>query len=85
VCRDYLPKKILSRKKRGFAVNVVDDWLKDTLGTQGPFRQGKDSPLNAFLRRDKLDELQRRHSSGQSDNHKLLFSLKVFEQFLLGK
>lgn len=83
VCKSYLPANILNRKKRGFAVNVVDDWLKDTLGAQAPFRQGKASPLDAYLRREKLDQLQKQHSSGQSDNHKLLFSLKVFEQFLV--
>ena len=83
VCRSYLPETILSRKKRGFAVNVVDDWLRDSLGTQGPFRHGEDSPLDKYLRRENLDRLQQQHSSGQRDNHKLLFSVKVFEQFLM--
>src|SRR5437588_5243958 len=27
VCRSYLPPRILKRKKRGFAVNVVDGWF----------------------------------------------------------
>src|SRR5271166_6938273 len=27
VCEKLLPAKILQRKKRGFAVNVVDDWF----------------------------------------------------------
>jgi asparagine synthase (glutamine-hydrolysing) len=31
VCRDYLPEPILRRKKRGFAVNVVDNWFRSAL------------------------------------------------------
>src|SRR5260370_3593180 len=30
VCQALLPATILKRKKRGFAVNVVDDWFRDT-------------------------------------------------------
>jgi asparagine synthase (glutamine-hydrolysing) len=82
VCKNYLPKKILSRKKRGFAVNVVDDWLKDTFASHVSFGGGKESPLDAYVRREKLNQLQQEHSTGQQDNHKLLFSLKVFERFL---
>jgi asparagine synthase (glutamine-hydrolysing) len=82
VCKSYLPKTILSRKKRGFAVNVVDAWLKDSLGSHVSFGGSKESPLDAYIRREKLNQLQQEHSSGQHDKHKLLFSLKVFEQFL---
>src|SRR4051812_5804373 len=32
VCRHHLPSSILKRPKRGFAVNVVDDWFRDALG-----------------------------------------------------
>ena len=28
VCQNYLPPQILKRKKRGFAVNVVDEWFQ---------------------------------------------------------
>ena len=28
VCQSYLPARILKRKKRGFAVNVVDEWFR---------------------------------------------------------
>src|SRR5215813_7888785 len=30
VCQSYLPPAILNRKKRGFAVNVVDDWFQSS-------------------------------------------------------
>src|SRR6266513_2109746 len=34
VCRTYLPPAILKRKKRGFAVNVVDDWFRSSMQGQ---------------------------------------------------
>jgi Asparagine synthase (glutamine-hydrolyzing) len=82
VCRSYLPAKILNRKKRGFAVNVVDHWLKESLGSKFSFREGSDSPLDKYFHRESLKKLQQQHSSGEKDNHKLIFSLMVFEQFL---
>ncbi len=30
VCQELLPATILKRKKRGFGVNVVDDWFRGT-------------------------------------------------------
>ena len=30
VCHRFLPPRILKRKKRGFAVNVVDDWFQSS-------------------------------------------------------
>ena len=32
VCQELLPAAILKRKKRGFAVNVVDDWFRGATG-----------------------------------------------------
>jgi asparagine synthase (glutamine-hydrolysing) len=83
VCRGYLPAEILARKKRGFAVNVVDDWLRSSL----------DSRLGSCLLDDKarmyehLDPAAVRrllddHRSGRRDNHKTLFSLVVLEEWL---
>src|SRR5438477_2976459 len=34
VCQSYLPPRILKRKKRGFAVNVVDSWFQSTMRNQ---------------------------------------------------
>src|SRR5204862_4147694 len=36
VCQSYLPPRILKRKKRGFAVNVVDDWFHSSLRSELP-------------------------------------------------
>ena len=34
VCQSYLPQRILRRKKRGFAVNVVDEWFRSSVQGQ---------------------------------------------------
>ena len=85
VCQRYLPASILKRKKRGFAVNVVDDWFRSSL---------QNGISNALLDRgarlfDLLDptavrELLSAHRTGKQDNHKVLFSLVMLEQWLQG-
>jgi asparagine synthase (glutamine-hydrolysing) len=83
VCRDYLPKSILKRPKRGFAMNVVDDWFRgamDSRMSESLLDEG--SRIYQYLRASAVRELFEKHSSGQEDNHKILFSLVVFEQWL---
>ena len=46
VCESYLPKSILRRKKRGFAVNVVDEWFRGALNQQ--LQQALSDPSSAF-------------------------------------
>ncbi len=83
VCRAFLPESILKRPKRGFAVNVVDDWFRgamdnkmaDTLLDSG-------SRIYQYLRPAAVRRLFEQHTSGRHDNHKILFSLIVFEQWL---
>ena len=83
VCQNYLPGSILKRTKRGFAVNVVDDWVRgaincrisDTLLDLG-------SRIYQYLRATAVRELFEQHASGRNDNHKILFSLVVFEEWL---
>ncbi|MBK9170099.1 MAG: asparagine synthase (glutamine-hydrolyzing) [Bryobacterales bacterium] len=83
VCRTLLPQEILTRKKRGFAVNVVDDWLRrGTRNGLACLLLDPESLLYRYLRRPAVEELLRQHQSGQRDNHKLLFSLIVIEQWL---
>src|SRR5262249_47255162 len=36
VCRQFLPSRIVNRKKRGFAANVVDGWLHSSLSGKLP-------------------------------------------------
>jgi asparagine synthase (glutamine-hydrolysing) len=83
VCESLLPKSILKRKKRGFAVNVVDDWFRDAMQNgmeEKLFEQS--SGISEYLRPDAIRAMLKEHQSGQKDNHKVLFSLIVFEQWM---
>jgi asparagine synthase (glutamine-hydrolysing) len=82
VCRTYLPDSILKRPKRGFAVNVVDDWFRSsTDGKIGNLRDPS-SKIYQYLRPAAVSELCDQHASGERDNHKILFSLVLFEEWL---
>jgi asparagine synthase (glutamine-hydrolysing) len=79
----YLPESILKRKKRGFAVNVVDDWFKDAIDNKmADSLLDPESEVYQFLRPSRVRELFELHKSGRQDNHKILFSLALFEQWL---
>jgi asparagine synthase (glutamine-hydrolysing) len=83
VCRDFLPRRILKRKKRGFAVNVVDGWLHSSLSGRLPeLLLDKSSLMFEFFRAERVWTLLDDHQSRRQDNHKLLFSLVLFEQWL---
>jgi len=85
VCLKLLPASILFRKKRGFAVNVVDDWF-DTRA-KSMFSEvllDKDSLMYEQLRPEPVRVLLEQHRARRQNNHKLLFSLVMFEQWLRG-
>ena len=83
VCATFLPKSILRRPKRGFAVNVVDEWFKAAIDNKmADTLRDKDSKLFQYLRPTAVNKLFEQHASGQNDNHKILFSLVVFEEWL---
>ncbi|HWF91618.1 MAG TPA: asparagine synthase (glutamine-hydrolyzing) [Terriglobales bacterium] len=83
VCQTMLPKTILTRKKRGFAVNVVDDWFRGAMGRKmEDILLDKESLIYRYLRPAVVQATFREHQSGQNDNHKILFSLVVFEEWL---
>jgi asparagine synthase (glutamine-hydrolysing) len=85
VCRNYLPPQILKRKKRGFAVNVVDEWFRSSLEGQIPeMLLDKKALVFDLLDPDPVGKLLKAHRSGRQDNHKLLFSLVMLEQWLCG-
>lgn len=83
VCNGYLPPEILQRKKRGFAVNVVDEWFRHSLNDKisSVFRDSGAS-IYSFLKQDAVQKLVSEHVSGKNDNHKILFSLVVFEEWM---
>lgn len=86
VCGSLLPRQILVRKKRGFGVNVVDDWFREA-GRSGITKLFSDrsSLMYEFIEPAIANRLLREHADGQHDNHKILFSLVVFEQWLRGQ
>ena len=83
VCQSYLPQVILRRKKRGFASNVVDEWFRSSLkGELSELFLDESSLLFGLLNPKPVRRLLKGHQSGRQDNHKLLFSLVMLEQWL---
>jgi asparagine synthase (glutamine-hydrolysing) len=85
VCASYLPQRIIKRKKRGFAVNVVDQWFRSSLNARfrDPLLDEK-SLMYEVLKPEPVRKLLDAHRSGRHDNHKVLFSLVMFEEWLRG-
>jgi asparagine synthase (glutamine-hydrolysing) len=83
VCANYLPKQIINRKKRGFAVNVVNKWFKESLSKEfDGMLLDKGSRMYNFLKPQEVQSLYKDHTDGKADNHKILFSLIVLEKWL---
>ncbi len=85
VCQSYLSSRILKRKKRGFASNVVDQWFHSSLnGGLSEVLLDESSFVFGLLDPKPVRRLLEGHQSGRQDNHKLLFSLVMIEQWLRG-
>jgi asparagine synthase (glutamine-hydrolysing) len=85
VCERFLDTRILRRKKRGFAVNVVDGWFRSSLESKLPeMLLDKNSLMFDLLEPQAVRKLLQDHRSGRHDNYKLLFSLVMVEQWLRG-
>lgn len=83
ICRQLLPESILKRKKRGFGVNVVDQWFRGAVNSRmKDVLLDEQSLIYQYLRPSSVQHLFDRHQSGQGDHHKLLFSLIVCEEWL---
>jgi asparagine synthase (glutamine-hydrolysing) len=86
ICQSYLPPRIVKRKKRGFAVNVVDSWFNSAVRSKLPeMLMDESSLMFALLRPQAVRELLQSHQSRRQDNHKILFSLVMLEQWLRGQ
>jgi asparagine synthase (glutamine-hydrolysing) len=80
VCQALLPASILKRKKRGFAVNV---WFRGAASKKmKEILLDTESQIYNYLCLPAVQEIFKQHQSGQNDNHKILFSLVVFEEWL---
>jgi asparagine synthase (glutamine-hydrolysing) len=85
VCQSYLPLRVLKRKKRGFAANVVDGWLRSSVRDQLPeLLLDESSLMYGLLKPEPVRKLLNDHRSRRQDNHKLLFSLVMLEHWLRG-
>jgi asparagine synthase (glutamine-hydrolysing) len=85
VCRKFLPQEIVARRKRGFAMNVVDDWFRNARGGSMASTFDDDgASIYQFLRPAAVRQLYADHAAGRRDNHKVLFSLIVLEEWLKG-
>ena len=83
VCQRYLPRQISRRKKRGFAVNVVDQWFQSSFTGELPdLLLDESSLMFGMLEPESVRKLLNAHRSGRQDNHKLLFSLVMLEHWL---
>ena len=81
ICRHAFSR----RKKRGFAANVVDQWFHSSLnGTLREVLLDESSLMFGLLDPNTVRGLLEGHQSGRQDNHKLLFSLVMVEQWLRG-
>jgi asparagine synthase (glutamine-hydrolysing) len=82
VCQPFLPRSFLRRRKRGFAANVVDDWFRSAMDNrmEETLLDSK-AQIYQYLRPSAVQDLFKQHRSGQNDNHKILFSLVVFDEW----
>lgn len=80
ICEDFLPKEIINRKKRGFAVNVVDQWLRDSL-----IKKLEDLILDPkslifkIIKQSEVLNLLLEHKKKINNNYKILFSIIITE------
>jgi asparagine synthase (glutamine-hydrolysing) len=85
VCKNFLPRELLFRKKRGFASNVVDDWFNSSLNAKlTTVLRDRSSFIFELLDPAAVQRLLDEHQKRRMDNHKMLFSLIVLEEWLRG-
>jgi asparagine synthase (glutamine-hydrolysing) len=85
VCRRFLHPRIINRKKRGFAVGVVDGWFSSSARSKlTELLMDDQSLMYELLEPAAVRALLEDHRSGREDNHKVLFSLVMVEEWLRG-
>jgi len=83
VCKRFLPSEVLRRKKAGFAVNVVDEWFRNSLSIElDSILMDDEARIYEYLHPEPVSRLLKEHQTGKQDNHKILFSLIVLEHTL---
>jgi len=62
---------------------VVDDWFRGAVdNSMTDVLRDENSRIYQYLRVSVVQRLLEEHSSGRNDNHKVLFSLVLFEEWL---
>ena len=85
VCRNFLPKEVVRGRKLNFAAAIVDDWFRESADAQiNDMLLSNESLIYSYLRPPAVHQLVQEHRSGWCDNHKVLFSLVVLEEWLRG-
>jgi len=83
ICKNYLPKEIINRKKKAFATNVVDEWFQDSVDSKfNDYIKDPQSLIYNFFNYSSIQSLIDKHQKQQQDNYKILFSIIVFEEWL---
>jgi asparagine synthase (glutamine-hydrolysing) len=83
VCARFLPAEILRRRKRGFAVNVVDGWFASSIDSRmADYLLDERSSMYRWLEPLAVRRLFDEHRARRNDYHKILFSLVVLEEWL---
>lgn len=83
VCERFLPGEVLQRKKRGFGVDAVDDWLQASMGGKlASHLLDPHSLLYASFDPAAVQRLLTEHRERRHDHHKLLFTLVALEEWL---
>lgn len=83
VAERFLPPEILRRRKQGFSVKAVDAWFQQPrAGGLGSRLRDRSSLIFEYLQPDAVQGLLADHVACRRDNHKLLYSLVVLEEWL---
>jgi asparagine synthase (glutamine-hydrolysing) len=83
VCSNFVPPEVVRRRKLNFAATIVDDWFRQSADAQVNDTLLRDESLiYGYLRPSAVRQLVHQHRSGWRDNHKILFSLVVLEEWL---
>ena len=83
VCRNFLPREVVRRRKGNFAASVVDDWFRESYdGKMEDTLLNTESQIYGYLRPQAIQQLVKDHRAGWRDHHKILFSLVVLEEWL---
>jgi asparagine synthase (glutamine-hydrolysing) len=82
VCKKFLTKEIITRRKLGF-VTPVDEWFKTSVsGKVDSILLDSNSMIYGYLRPGAVRKLVNDHQRGKCKNYKIIFSLILLEEWM---